>query len=334
MPGRIGRWKVKEPFAPHKSLIRMSWNKYNLYNLASRTRTPDVSRQSVFAQKWAAKRDLRAYHSPNITERQLIKRHWATRLPMQQFTKAEWESVPPVQALAFAELERRLDVVVYRCHFASSIWEARMAVVRGNVWVNGEKCPFPARRLADGDMVTVNPNIVPTLLAPGSEPTVEASEESEPSTESEAASESKRIKLTRSQRHKLAEPLKFTPHPWMAPHMFLPSYLEVSYPTCSAVFLRSPLPQPNEVEIPSPFPPESHQLVYEWYTNIYKRNPTIKTNADLLPGIVIEGCNVTLKPKFASIRRREDLERRREMRKLKDAKNRRQQPKTAAKATA
>ncbi|KAJ3181137.1 mitochondrial 37S ribosomal protein nam9 [Gaertneriomyces sp. JEL0708] len=323
MPGRVARWKVKEPFAPHKSLIRMSWNKYNLYNLATRTRTPDVSRQSVFAQKWAAKRDLRSYHCPNITERQLIKRHWATRLPMQQFTKAEWERVPPVQALAFAELERRLDVVVFRCHFASSIWEARMAVVRGNVWVNGEKCPFPARRLADGDMITVNPNIVPTLALPGSEPTMEGTAGEEVA-EGQEAPEEKRIKLSRSQRHHVTEPLKFKPHPWMAPHMFLPSYLEVSYPTCSAVFLRSPLPQPDEVEVPSPFPPESHQLVYEWYTNIYKRNPTIKTNADLMPGIVVEGCNVTLKPKFAQIRRREDLERRREVRRIKDEKSRKQ----------
>lgn len=41
--------------------------------------------------------------------------------------------------LCFAELERRLDVVVHRCMFAPSVWAARGLVVQGYVKVNGEK---------------------------------------------------------------------------------------------------------------------------------------------------------------------------------------------------
>lgn len=117
----------------------MSWDKYNLYALATRQKPEDLTRKSVFQQKWTAKRELRAYHVPNITERQLIQRHWSAKLPLQQMTQAEKDRLPPVQALAFAETERRVDVVVFRSHFASSIWQARRFVVEGHVLVNGEK---------------------------------------------------------------------------------------------------------------------------------------------------------------------------------------------------
>lgn len=86
----------------------------------------------------------------------------------------------------------------------------------------------------------------------------------------------------------------FEPVPYMSPWMFTPAYLEVDYKTLSAVFLRSPLPQPNSVEIPSPLPPRWHQLAYEWYATI-KRN---KTKEPLKDPLVINGITVRLKPKF------------------------------------
>ncbi|KND04176.1 mitochondrial 37S ribosomal protein NAM9 [Spizellomyces punctatus DAOM BR117] len=272
MPGRIIRWKVKDPFDPNRALIRMSWNKYNLYALATRNAPEDLTRKSVFQQKWTAKRELRAYHVPNITERQLIQRHWSARLPLQQMTQAEKDRLPPVQALAFAETERRLDVVVFRSHFASSIWQARSFVIQGHVKVNGKPCAYPARSLEDGDMVTVDYNVVPTIGKDDS-----------------------------------GKPI-FKRVDYMAPWMFLPAYLEVDYQTCSTVFLRTPLPQPDQVEVPSPFPPDWHQLVYEWYSSIYKKKLSVKTNPNLQPPVVIEGQTIKLKPKFAEIRRRDDKE--------------------------
>ncbi|KAI8818098.1 uncharacterized protein EV422DRAFT_538732 [Fimicolochytrium jonesii] len=283
MPGRVIRWRVKDPFDPNRALIRMSWNKYNLYALATRNRPEDLTRKSVYQQKWTAKRELRAYHVPNITERQLIQRHWSARLPLQQLTQAEKDALPPVQALAFAETERRLDVVVFRSHFASSIWNARTAVVQGHVKVNGVPCAYPARRLEDGDLITVSPRVIPTLTGP--------------------------VKETREFKRK----------EYMAPWMFIPSYLEVDYNTCSTVFLRTPLPQPNEVEIPSPFPPAWHQLVYEWYSSIYKKKESIRTKETLKKPVVVEGQTVRLKKKFAQLRRKDDQERIAEKKKLKEA---------------
>ncbi|KAJ3102756.1 mitochondrial 37S ribosomal protein nam9 [Phlyctochytrium planicorne] len=169
------RWKstvlikviqVKDPFHPYRGLIRMSWNKLNLYNLQRRSRSEDLSRRTVFQQKWIAKRELRAYHVPNISERQLLARHWRNQIPLVQMTQAQAERQPPVQALAFGELERRLDVILFRSHFASSIWQARSFVTQGHVKVNGQRCRYPARRLAVGDMVTINPKVIPTLRPP------------------------------------------------------------------------------------------------------------------------------------------------------------------------
>ncbi|KAI8622653.1 hypothetical protein BC830DRAFT_1249602 [Chytriomyces sp. MP71] len=260
------RWKVKDPFNPARSLVRMSWNKLNTYVLATK-KPVDFGRRSVFQQKWIAKRELRAYHVPNITEDQLLKRHWKSQLPLRQLSVKEQESLPPVQALAFGELERRLDVVVFRSHFASSIFEARTTVVHGHVRVNGEKCPYPARRLLPGDMVTINPNI-------------------QSQTDILAA------------KHPNAR--RFHPQPYMAPWMFIPAYLEVCYNTCSTIFLRTPLPQPSEVEIPSPHAPDMHSLAYEWYSRIKGSKTKRPPPADPL---VVNGQSVRLKAKFDSIMR-------------------------------
>ncbi|KAJ3063225.1 mitochondrial 37S ribosomal protein nam9 [Podochytrium sp. JEL0797] len=328
------RWKVADPYAPHTALLRMSWDALNVFNLAHRTAAPDTSRRSVFQQKWAAKRELRAYHVPNISETQLLHRHWKNQLPLSH----EKDQKIPVQALAFAETERRVDVVLFRSHFASSIFMARSLVTQGHVKVNGVKCLFPARALNAGDLVTVNPEKVVTLrprptLAPESKEPLESKEsveskkpvesveskepvESTESTESvasttavESAESSTPVAstdpTTPKQSPALALLLKkhpnslpFHPLPYMAPFMFIPNYLEVCYNTTSTVFLRPPMPQPDSVEIPSPHAPDMHALAYEWYSSIKRAKTKRPPPAEPL---VVNGQSVRLKSKFESI---------------------------------
>ncbi|KAJ3417509.1 mitochondrial 37S ribosomal protein nam9 [Chytridiales sp. JEL 0842] len=328
----------------------MSWNKYNLYNLQKRTRPEDISRRTVFQQKWHAKRELRAYHAPNVTEKQLIDRHWKNQLPLRQMTAKEKEKLPPVQALAFGELERRLDVALFRAHFAKSIWQARASVVQGHVLVNGEKCRYPARRLHSGDMVTINPSVIPTLMKPApletieeeteaevKEASTEATEETLPetsaSTEPTAAErttdtppitpsatpESSRTftkSKTRAEIDALRHPkaLPFHEIPYMSPWMFVPPYLEISYKTHSFIFLRPPLPQPSVVEIPSPHPPELHSLAYEWYSSIKKSKTRRPPSA--YP-VLVDGVSVKLKPKFELMLKRQQYKERKEIEEIK-----------------
>lgn len=117
----------------------MSWKSENLWALATKERLEEAKkmRLSVFQQRWIAKREVRGYHVPNIPEKQLISRHFDGRIKLQALSKRERERVPPVATLAFARLERRLDVVVFRSHFSKSIFDARKSVINGWVKVNG-----------------------------------------------------------------------------------------------------------------------------------------------------------------------------------------------------
>ncbi|KAJ3354483.1 mitochondrial 37S ribosomal protein nam9 [Entophlyctis luteolus] len=369
------RWRVRDPYAPHRQLLRMSWHRLNLFNLATKPRAESGRGGSVFQQKWTAKRELRAYHLPNISEHQLLSRHWRSQLPSsasptlsstQSASASTASSVSvPVQALAFAELERRVDTVVFRSHFASSIFQARAFVVQGHVKVNGVQCVYPARRLNPGDMVEVDANMVTTLTpsmrtaqdekkvtkeeedakpdenAPpqakseagllqadsgvssstaGADSPVETSTaksegdpqkqdattvvdaaatiDSEPDTRTKSQKKVPSALAALIEKHPNSRP--FTPHPYMAPWMFIPPYLEVCYNTCATIFLRSPLPHASSVEIPSPHPPDLHSLAYEWYSSI-KRGKT-KRPPPAEP-LVVNGRSVRLKSKFDSIMR-------------------------------
>lgn len=132
---------VYKPYSLAKQLIRMSWDKFNLFNTATKKPVRESSnlRKTVFQQRWAAKKQLRAYHGPNISEEQMLARHFTAKIKLQHLSSKEMERVPPVQALGFAEMERRVDFIVFRSHFASSLFQARSLVVKGHVLVNGIK---------------------------------------------------------------------------------------------------------------------------------------------------------------------------------------------------
>ncbi len=49
------------------------------------------------------------------------------------------KGLAPVGSLMFAEVERRIDVVIFRACFAHSVYEARRMVVHGSVLLNGKK---------------------------------------------------------------------------------------------------------------------------------------------------------------------------------------------------
>ena len=52
-------------------------------------------------------------------------------------------------------LERRLDMVVYRCKFVPTIFAARQFVNHGHVKVNGRRVNIPSYRCREGDVIEV-----------------------------------------------------------------------------------------------------------------------------------------------------------------------------------
>ncbi|KAJ5738078.1 hypothetical protein N7493_001233 [Penicillium malachiteum] len=167
-----------------KGKIRQSWSKYNLYNL-QRFRSPGTAHRTFFQQKWTAKALSRAYHGEQVREGQW-KRMFSKRIrsvvPMNTADLAADDgsemaagrgsglnkdvkspSMPrlvPYTNMAFAPLERRLDVAIFRALFASSARQARQFVIHGAVTVNGQKMRHPSYLLNPGDLFQVDPDRV------------------------------------------------------------------------------------------------------------------------------------------------------------------------------
>ncbi|CEJ54615.1 hypothetical protein PMG11_00918 [Penicillium brasilianum] len=166
-----------------KGKIRQSWSKYNLYNL-QRFRTPATANRTFFQQKWTAKATSRAYHGEQVREGQW-KRMFSKRIrsviPMNTTDLAADDGskesagrgsglsessgrnrsrLIPYTQMAFAPLERRLDVAIFRSLFASSTRQARQFVIHGAVTVNGQKMRHPSYLLNPGDLFQVDPDRV------------------------------------------------------------------------------------------------------------------------------------------------------------------------------
>lgn len=154
-----------------------SWGARNLYNLWQRTDrsggkfgeiTFSQSQLTLFQQRWRSKAVVRAYHGDHINEK-IFKRWYLPGIlpdvrPVRKFGRSdgptlnafaqrkeqaqrelkrrgeeEEKGLAPVGSLMFGEVERRIDVFIFRCCFAHSVYEARRLVVHGDVLLNGKK---------------------------------------------------------------------------------------------------------------------------------------------------------------------------------------------------
>lgn len=68
--------------------------------------------------------------------------------------------------------------------------------------------------------------------------------------------------------------------PYASPFIFLPAYAEVSFQTCSAVYVRHPTARPGYSEIPTPYDADGEivRLAWEWYA---KRRPRTRSKTQL-----------------------------------------------------
>ena len=60
---------------------------------------------------------------------------------------------------------------------------------------------------------------------------------------------------------------------YATPFIFIPAYLEVSFQTCSTVYLRHPTARPGYSEIPTPYDADGEviRLAWEWYSKVRPR---------------------------------------------------------------
>lgn len=136
-----------------------------MYNL-QRFRSPNTATRTFFQQKWTAKALGRAYHGEQVREGQwkrMFSRRIRSVVPMntsemaaddgsgasagrgsglEKPEKSSRAKLTPYTQMAFAPLERRLDVAIFRALFASSARQARQFVIHGAVTVNGQKVRY------------------------------------------------------------------------------------------------------------------------------------------------------------------------------------------------
>ena len=150
----------------------------------------------------------------------------------------------------------------------------------------------PNTLLEPGDIFTVNPVVIPMLLAPKPGQKKELSADMEAAIDGSSAEASESIQVpaeavdgesaaeadaqpgTAEASSSSSDPVSSTPRsktkaksrssaetptshftlpPYASPHIFVPAYLLPSYLTCSAVYVRHPTARPGYSEIPTPF---------------------------------------------------------------------------------
>lgn len=60
------------------------------------------------------------------------------RLEQEEEDDSAMAALSPVGSLMFIEVERRIDVFVFRCCFSPSVYDARRLVIHGHVKLNGK----------------------------------------------------------------------------------------------------------------------------------------------------------------------------------------------------
>ena len=101
-------------------------------------------KMSDFGIQLRAKQKLKGYYG-DVTEKQF----------KQTFQQASRRKGDASQFL-IGQLERRLDMIVYRAKFAPTIFAARQLVNHGHVRVDGEKCNIGSRRIKPGQIVSLS----------------------------------------------------------------------------------------------------------------------------------------------------------------------------------
>jgi ribosomal protein S4 len=103
--------------------------------LASETNFTRTSK-TLFQTYWISKKLTRGYHGDWMMEMRFKKGYLPPQLP--PIKTPPGQPKVPVGSMLFAELERRLDVAIFRACFAVSVYQAKNLILNGKVKLNGK----------------------------------------------------------------------------------------------------------------------------------------------------------------------------------------------------
>lgn len=111
-------------------------------NRANKGNSRDGKKLSNYGMQLLEKQRLRAYYG--VIEKQFIR-----------YVREARKSEEQTGTALIKILESRLDNLVYRLGFASSIRQARQMVVHGHILVNDKKIDIPSHRIEIGDVISL-----------------------------------------------------------------------------------------------------------------------------------------------------------------------------------
>lgn len=95
-------------------------------------------------------------YGEQLLEKQKLKAYYGVL--EKQFRKIVFDAIKSkskTEDVLIQSLERRLDNVVYRLGFASTLRQGRQMVNHGHILVNGEKVDIPSYKVNVGDIITL-----------------------------------------------------------------------------------------------------------------------------------------------------------------------------------
>ena len=110
--------------------------------------TDTQRRTTEYGLQLLEKQKLKAYYG--LTEKQMLKY-------MIEAVKQSSKGEGIIGDLAVRRCELRLDNLVYRAGFASSLRQARQFVVHGHITLNGHKTDIPSHIVKAGDKIGLTP---------------------------------------------------------------------------------------------------------------------------------------------------------------------------------
>lgn len=120
---------------------------FNVRNYGPGQHGKQRSKLSDYGVQLHAKQKLKGYYG-NISEKQFRKIY-------DEAIRSRGDTSENMIEL----LERRLDAVVYRMKFASTVFASRQIVNHGHILVNGKVVDIPSYRVKDGDEISVSPKM-------------------------------------------------------------------------------------------------------------------------------------------------------------------------------
>ncbi|WP_329885820.1 30S ribosomal protein S4 [Pseudoramibacter faecis] len=95
-------------------------------------------------------------YSQQLNEKQKVKAYYNIReKQMRRYYEDAFKREGTTSLHLFRSLESRLDNLVLRMHFASTIFQARQMVGHGHILVNGRRVDIPSYQVRPGDTISL-----------------------------------------------------------------------------------------------------------------------------------------------------------------------------------